>query len=199
VVTVFDSRADAGRRLAARLQAFHDDGVVLGLPCGGVLVAAEVEIRERYELDRRVEMFGAACSRLSLAERIAIIVDDGIATGATFKVACTVARNRRVRKIVLAVPVAPRGVRQLLGDAADELVCARVVWPFLGIGQEYRDFAKVSEREVLDCLAQTAVPSAGSALNTTPGSEHGRKQQKERFLAAGRDEDRLLLQHRGYG
>lgn len=39
---MFDSRADAGRRLAARLQAFHDDGVVLGLPCGGVLVAAEV-------------------------------------------------------------------------------------------------------------------------------------------------------------
>jgi putative phosphoribosyl transferase len=251
-VTMFDSRADAGRRLAARLQPFHDDGVVLGLPCGGVLVAAEVarvldlpfglimvrklgvpgepdlamgaigeggvrvinhdivrhrgvdqselaaaEIRERHELDRRVRLFGAVCPRVPLAGRVAIIVDDGIATGATSKVACTVARNRSARKIVLAVPVGPHGVRRLLEDAADELVCARVAWPFLGIGQEYRDFAKVSDWEVLDCLAHTPVPSAGRARNTTPDGEHGRQQQ--RLRAAGHDEDRSLLQRHRYG
>lgn len=229
VVTVFGSRVDAGLRLAARLQPFQDDGVVLGLPCGGVLVAAEVasvlglpfglimvrklgvpgepdlamgaigeggvrvindeivrhrdvdqselaaaETRERHELDHRVRLFGAECSRPPLAGRVAIIVDDGIATGATSKVACTVARNRRARKIVLAVPVGPRGVRRLLEDAADELVCARVVWPFLGIGQEYRDFAKVSEQEVLDCLAHIPVPSVRLIRSCGQGSFEAR-------------------------
>ena len=174
---VFADRADAGRRLAARLQDLRDKRVVvLGLPRGGVPVAFEVaralgapldvivvrklgvpfqpelamgaigedgvrvinrevvraaavsagelaavEARERAELERRARRFRGGRPRQPLDGRVAVVVDDGIATGSTARAACQVARVQGAARVVLAVPVAPPGWQARIGTVADEL------------------------------------------------------------------------------
>ena len=206
----FADRTDAGRRLAEallRLPAAGDDLVVVGLPRGGVPVAAEVaaalgaeldviiirklgaprqpelamgaigeagvrvmnrdvvaavgataddvaaiESREGAELARRAVRYRAGRERVSLAGRRVVIVDDGIATGATAKAACEVARAEGAVHITLAVPVAPVGWEDELGPCADRFVAVETPLVFHGVGQAYADFRQTTDEEVLACL-----------------------------------------------
>ena len=86
--------------------------------------------------------------------RTAIVVDDGLATGATMRAAVAVLRERGAASIVVAVPTASPETCQDVGDVADEIVCARTPRPFVAVGLWYRDFAPTSDNEVRELLEQ---------------------------------------------
>jgi putative phosphoribosyl transferase len=115
---------------------------------------AAVEERERAELERRARLFRGERPPLSLEGKIAVIVDDGIATGSTAKAAARVARALGASRVVVATPVAPREVMHRLAGDADEVVVVETPEPFYAIGQFYRDFTQTSDREVTELLAQ---------------------------------------------
>ncbi|MGI9823817.1 phosphoribosyltransferase [Agromyces sp. Marseille-Q5079] len=207
----FEDRRDTGRRLAQALleRGAGVDPVVLGLPRGGVPVAAEVatvlgapldvlvvrklglprhpevamgaigergarvvnddvvrfggvsshdlaavERRERAELDSRIARFRGGTAPLDLTGRTAIVVDDGVATGATARVACAVARASGAASVVLAVPVgAADAVAELAASPGiDAVVCLMVPPFFMAVGQHYVDFRQTSDAEVQQIL-----------------------------------------------
>lgn len=234
---MFSDRAQAGRRLASRLQHLRDRPVVvLALPRGGVPVAfevaealhapldvivvrklgvpsqpelamgaigedgvrivnhdvfrlggvtetelAEVEERERVELGRRARRFRAGRPRLPLEGRVAVVVDDGIATGSTASAACRVARAQGAARVVLAVPVAPPQWTARMDGAADEYVCVDTPEPFFAIGQFYADFSQTSDEEVVDCLRRSLARPGAAA----PGGHDPPSRDEEVTVAAG--------------
>ncbi len=113
---------------------------------------AEVEARERAELERRVRRFRGDRPRLPLAGRVAVVVDDGIATGATARAACQVVREHGAARVVLAVPVAPREWIERMAGAADEFVSVDTPEPFFAVGQFYDNFSQTTDDEVVACL-----------------------------------------------
>ena len=115
---------------------------------------ARVEAREGEELARRVERFRGGRPPVDLEGCTAVIVDDGIATGATAKAACRVARARGARRVVLAVPVAPPHAVRSLRKVADEVVCLSSPHWFSAVGEAYRSFDQVSDSEVAVLLGQ---------------------------------------------
>jgi len=110
---------------------------------------AAVEEFERGELTRRVVTYRGQRSRLAIADRVAVVVDDGLATGASARAACEVARAAGGRVVVLAVPVAPHGWEDRLGRVADRYVCVRSPRRFRAVGEFYSDFSAVSDAEVV--------------------------------------------------
>lgn len=211
----FVDRADAGRRLADRLGFLRgSDVVVLGLPRGGVPVAAEVgralgapldvivvrklgvpsqpelgmgaiaeggvrifnervvrmmgvgdeelagvEEEERVELERRAARLRQGRPPISLAARVAVVVDDGMATGSTARAACRAARGRGAQRVVLAVPVAsPEAVAELAQEA--EVICLESPLTLWAVGQWYTDFSQTSDEEVATLLEEAAGPLA---------------------------------------
>ncbi len=130
-----------------------------------------VEARERAELERRAHRYRSGRSRIPLAGRVVVVVDDGIATGSTAKAACQVARAAGARRVVLAVPVAPSDWTSRLAGAADELMCVDTPRSFSAIGQFYRDFTQTSDEEVIACLDRAAVRNPSTP--TRPGDAVG--------------------------
>ncbi|MBL0886939.1 phosphoribosyltransferase family protein [Myceligenerans indicum] len=128
-----------------------NDAVVRRVDLGAEELA-EAEQVERTELSRRVKRFRGGHERIGLAGRTALVVDDGVATGATARAACQVARAQGARRVVLAVPVGSTdAVRSLRGDA-DEVVCLAEPARFMSVGQWYRDFRQTSDEEVSELL-----------------------------------------------
>jgi len=121
---------------------------------------AVVEARERDELAHRVSRFRRARARASLAGVTALIVDDGVATGATARAACQVARAAGAARVVLAVPVAPLDWEERFGGAADQLIALSTPEGFWAVGQWYDDFAPVTDEEVVTCLQRSGTPTA---------------------------------------
>ena len=115
---------------------------------------AAVEAAERDELERRAVRFRGARPRLDLTGKTAIVVDDGIATGATARAACQVARALGAAKIVLATPVAPPGLEHRLDDVADEFVCLDQPRSFSAVGQFYANFDQTTDTEVIADLSR---------------------------------------------
>jgi putative phosphoribosyl transferase len=124
-------------------------------------VFAEVEQRERAELRRRAERYRLDRPRAAVAGRTAIVVDDGIATGSTARAACQVARAHGAARVILAVPVAPRGTVAALSQVADQVVCLESPEPFYAIGQWYQDFSQTSDAEVVRLLRAAADGGTG--------------------------------------
>jgi predicted phosphoribosyltransferase len=116
---------------------------------------ATVEARERVELERRATRFRGTTERVPLTGRSVVVVDDGVATGSTARVACQMVRAAGAAHVVLAVPVAPSSWTQRLSDVADELVCVVTPEPFLAIGHFYHDFTQTTDDEVVRWLART--------------------------------------------
>ncbi len=117
---------------------------------------ATVERREREELARRVELLRRTRPRVPLAGRTVIVVDDGIATGATARAACQVARAHGARRVVLAVPVAPGDTLAMLKDESDELICLHTPTRFGAVGFWYRRFGQVRDTEVTELLRRSS-------------------------------------------
>ncbi|MFI2264371.1 phosphoribosyltransferase family protein [Streptomyces tubercidicus] len=130
---------------------------------------ASVEHAEAAELARQAERFRAGRPRLSLEGRTAIVVDDGIATGATAAAACQVVRAQGAARVVLAVPVAPPDAAERLRTATDEYVCLSTPFAFSAVGEWYRDFSQTPDDEVVALLAEAAARS-GKAGSEAEGS-----------------------------
>jgi putative phosphoribosyl transferase len=217
----FQNRAEAGRRLAARLTSYRrEPAVILALPRGGVPVAAPIAAAlaapldlvlvrkigvpfqpelamgavadggapltvrnedviamagvseaefdavrrtELAEIERRRRLYFGDRRRPEVEGRVAIVVDDGVATGATTRAALRAVRARKPRKLVLAVPVAPSDTLDDLRLEVDELVCLEAHRQFAGIGLFYADFRQISDEEVIASLAQFGGSAASDA------------------------------------
>ncbi|WP_347058072.1 phosphoribosyltransferase family protein [Blastococcus sp. HT6-30] len=209
----YADRADAGRALATALAGRADaHALVLGLPRGGVLVAAEVAAalaadldvlvvrklgvpehpelamgaiaavggavetvwvrrvldraapdpaavsavhdRELAELRRRTTAYRGARPAPAVAGRHVVLVDDGLATGATMRVAVRALRRSGPARITVAVPVGPpESVAELTG-VVDDAVCLQAPAGFRSVGQAYADFSDTPDEEVLAALAR---------------------------------------------
>lgn len=126
--------------------------------------------REQRELERRQQAYRGGRAAADLAGRIAILVDDGLATGATMRAAVAAVRELQPARIVVAAPVGATDSIHLLRSEADEVVCTATPEPFWGVGYWYRDFSQISDEEVQQLLA--AAPLAGkSAGAARPGSD----------------------------
>lgn len=202
-------RKAAGQALAEALQKYKEykDVIVLGLPRGGVPVAAEiaeslgaeldlmlvrklgtpgqrelamgaiasvgsrvmnesvvrslgiseaeiqqVENAERKELQRREKAYRGSRPAPMLANRCVILVDDGLATGATMRAAVDAVRQDGPAQLVIAVPVAPEDTVEMLRSEVDDLVCLAMPEYFRAIGLWYVDFSQVSDDEVRQIL-----------------------------------------------
>jgi putative phosphoribosyl transferase len=129
---------------------------------------ARVEERERAVLDDRVSRFRRGRERVDLHGRVAVIVDDGMATGATARVACEVARHLGAARVVLAVPVAaPETVREI--TEADEVVALSTPLGFYAVGAHYRDFSPTTDDEVADLLHRRPRPGGEEATAQVGG------------------------------
>ncbi len=212
---VFEDRLAAGRRLGIEVSTIQlINPVVLGLPRGGVPVAAmvaeaikapldvivvrklgvpsqpelamgaigengahvlnhdvirasqvseqalqSVEWRERNELDRRLRVIRSVHPRESVVGCSAVIVDDGIATGATMRAAIGVARAGGAATVIVATPVAPPDVVADLLLEADRVICLEEPHPFWSVGTWYRRFDAVSDAEVANVLSSYRRPA----------------------------------------
>lgn len=210
--TRFRDRVEAGQRLAGELSRYggRDDVVVLGLPRGGVPVAAEVAAalrapldviivrklgvpgweelamgaiasggvrvlndlviraegisdatidqvaaRELQELHRREVRYRGHTGAPEIAGKIVLLVDDGIATGATIRAAVQALRQQGPEKLVIAVPTASPEARAMLEPMVDEFIALMTPEDFRAVGQCYADFGQTSDDEVARLLAPT--------------------------------------------
>jgi putative phosphoribosyl transferase len=121
-----------------------------------VSVAAfeRVKARELKELNRRVEKLRGGHGPVDLTGRTVVLVDDGIATGATARAACQVARAAGAGRVVLAAPVAAADAAESLGREADEVITLRIPHRFVAVGRWYTDFTPVTDADVVKLLAR---------------------------------------------
>ncbi|HWU33273.1 MAG TPA: phosphoribosyltransferase family protein [Marmoricola sp.] len=110
-----------------------------------------VATHEQRELDARNRNLRQGHQPLDLRDRVVIIVDDGLATGATARVACAAARHLGARRIIVAVPVGPPNADHMV-PAADDVICVRTPDPFLAVGYHYRDFQPTTDAQVIALL-----------------------------------------------
>jgi putative phosphoribosyl transferase len=174
-----------------------------------------MEARERARLDRRVAQLRGGRPPVPLAGRIAVVVDDGIATGSTARAACLVARARGASRVIVAVPVGAAEAIASLRHDADEVICLHSPAPFVAIGDWYQDFSQVADAEVTGLLGQAVMcpesrdaapdptevtvdaggvplpgslvipPDAGGLVVFVHGSGSGRHSPRNQFVAAG--------------
>ncbi|RSM80442.1 phosphoribosyltransferase [Kibdelosporangium aridum] len=107
--------------------------------------------QEQEELQRRNNAYGR--TPLDVRNRTAIVVDDGLATGASMRAAVQALRQRGPSKIVVAVPTAPEHTCRVFANIVDEVVCVTMPEPFGAVGRAYKDFSQVSDHEVRELLA----------------------------------------------
>ncbi|MGH3356175.1 MAG: phosphoribosyltransferase [Nocardioidaceae bacterium] len=208
----YADRSDAGRTLGeviVRSGPTEQGAVVLGLPRGGMVVAAEVAsvldaeldvlvvrklgvpghaelafgavasggvrvlndlvVAREYleddqiervtsaelaELRRREDSYREGRAPLALEGRTVLVVDDGLATGATARAACVAVRRQGASRVALAVPVAPVEAVRALSEVADEVVCPATPWGFRSVGSWYADFDEVTDDEVRALLIE---------------------------------------------
>ena len=126
--------------------------------------------RQQEEIKRRIERYRQGKPLLSLAGRTVILVDDGIATGATFFASLAALRAAHVQRLVAAVPVAPRHVPAKLRREVDDVVVLATPPIFHAIGQFYLDFHQVSDEDVVNDLekARNALHEKGSSHADDP-------------------------------
>jgi putative phosphoribosyl transferase len=171
---------EVARELGAPLDVFvvrklglpgHEELAMGALASGGLLVLDENLIRrlglgnaeleravalELRELDRREQVYRGDRDQFDLSGKTVILVDDGLATGATMKAAALAVRQHNPARIVVAVPVASRRTCDEFRADADEIVCAVTPEPFHAVGLWYDDFSQTSDDEVQELLARAA-------------------------------------------
>jgi putative phosphoribosyl transferase len=116
--------------------------------------------RQKQEIARRVAYFRAGRRLAGLEGKVVILVDDGVATGATVKAAIAALKEEKIAKLVLALPVAPPETVELLRTMVDELVCLETPLYFMAVGAHYQDFTQVTDDEVVKLLRKSAAKAA---------------------------------------
>jgi predicted phosphoribosyltransferase len=204
---IFHDRHEAGQKLSQALIKYRGNkkAIVLGLPRGGVVVAAEVsqalhlaldvviirkmgapmnpelaigatdelghtvlneeiieslgvtetylkEVKDKEQkiAQGRLNQYRGNKAPLSLKGKVALLIDDGLATGATMKAAIHSAKSRHAKKIIVAVPVAPAETIEKLRKEADEIVCLDIPAFFGAVGAFYEIFDQTSDEEVIE-------------------------------------------------
>ncbi|HEX2042659.1 MAG TPA: phosphoribosyltransferase family protein [Acidimicrobiales bacterium] len=118
-------------------------------------VVDEVTREEEAELRRRQELYRGDREPPAVAARVVIVVDDGLATGATMRAAVSAVRAMGPARVVVAVPVGARRTCRELEDVADEVVCARMPATFQAVGQWYADFSPTTDAEIRRLLSDS--------------------------------------------
>lgn len=129
--------------------------------------------RQLKELERRRQHYCGERPAPRVANRCVILVDDGIATGASMRAALKGLAKAGATKRVVAVPLAPRDVLETLRGEVDEVVCLASPEPFIGVGRHYEDFAQTGDAEVVKLLDQSLtfgqVPGSGTCATGAGG------------------------------
>lgn len=121
-----------------------------GLTAGDLEVLAKTELRE---IERRRALYLGGRVPVAASGRTAILVDDGMATGASMKVAIAAIRRRTPLAVVVAVPIASRDAAQDVSMDADQVICLAMPTPFVAVGSYYDDFHQLEDAEVVALLA----------------------------------------------
>lgn len=123
----------------------------------------QIVAREREELERRERDYRGDRSPINVQGRTVVLVDDGLATGSSMRVAALALRSSKPSEIIVAVPVAAPATCAEFESEVDQVVCAITSEPFWAVGQWYRDFSQVSDEEVRELLCRAATSSVQSA------------------------------------
>jgi len=123
----------------------------------------EESARHLVEIERRRKLYLEGRQPLPIRGRTVIVVDDGIATGATMRAALRGIRRREPASIILAVPVAAPDTIEMLRPEADEVICLFTPYDFYGVGQFYRNFTQVDDETVVAMLRNVAGKNARSS------------------------------------
>jgi hypothetical protein len=142
LLTTDEERADA------TTGAFRFDVGLLARRLGAVTE----RMADEPELRRREEAYRGSQPPPDVRGKVAILVDDGLATGSTMRAAVRAVRQLEPARVVVAVPVAAASTRDELGSEVDEIVCSTPPEPFLAVGRWYEDFSQTSDDEVSDLL-----------------------------------------------
>lgn len=134
------------------VRVFNRD-VTIGIPRWAI---EQVTARERKELERRERAYRGDRPPEDPAGRVVVLVDDGVATGASMRAAIAALRQRRPARIIAAVPVASPSAAAEMRLLADQFVCLIVSEIFFGVGEWYEDFSPTSDDEVRDLLAEAS-------------------------------------------
>jgi len=126
--------------------------VVLGLGIPKEVVDL-VAAKEQRELERREREYRDGRGRVDVRGRIVILVDDGVATGSSMRVAAMALKKKQPAQIVAAVPVGSPETCAEFESVVDKVVCAVTPEPFWAVGQWYRDFSQTSDEELRDLLS----------------------------------------------
>jgi predicted phosphoribosyltransferase len=126
----------------------------------------QAESRERAELDIRLHRLRSVRPRQATVGCSVVIVDDGIATGATIRAAIRVARASGALDVTVATPVAPPEVVEMLKSEADRVVCLAQPHPFWAVGSWYRHFDAVSDDEVVELVRAAMTATADTNVGS---------------------------------
>ena len=148
--------ADGGSGADSNLVINQDVAAMCGLSEDAVRALAR---DEEPELERRRQAYLGAREPIDLSGKTAVIVDDGIATGATMRAAIKSARSRRAARVVVAVPVAAQDTIDELSPQVDDIICLATPSPFWAVGQHYADFPQVSDEAVVEALSTHPAPN----------------------------------------
>lgn len=140
------------------LGAISRERIVLNEPLVAELGVTQQDIaaiaqRERRELERRESTYRQGRPPVEVTGRTVVLVDDGVATGASMRVAALALRDAGAAQLVIAVPTGPETISRLFGDVADDVVCVYEPRPFIAVGMSYRDFDQVPDDAVTAALA----------------------------------------------
>ncbi|MEX2284263.1 MAG: phosphoribosyltransferase [Gemmatimonadota bacterium] len=142
---------------------WHEELAMGAIASGGVLLlnqelidaygitpgeVQQVTVRERRELERREQKYRGARPFPDLSDKTVLLIDDGLATGSTMRVAVEALRKEGAQRVVVAVPLASPVVCDAFRDIADDIVCAITPEPFHAVGLWYEDFSQTSDQEV---------------------------------------------------
>src|SRR6266496_3296071 len=144
----------AGAIASGGVRVLNED-VIRAIPYADEAIEA-VTVKETAELERREHIYREGRPPPELRDRIVILVDDGLATGATMRAAVKALRPTGTAKIVVAVPVGPPDTCRELEEEADETICLSTPIFFQAVGQYYEDFSQTSDEDVRELLSKAS-------------------------------------------